>query len=75
MFTHGKITLPENLLPDHVADLLARLGYRVDRRNVTLALSAAEIPGVIPPPSRATRWTIPRDQLLDVTAAVLRRWG
>lgn len=73
MFAHDRLELPANLLPDDVSDLLARLGYRVDRRNVTLALSAAEIPGVIPPPSRATRWTIPRDQLLDVTAAVLRR--
>jgi hypothetical protein len=73
MFAHEKLELPENLLPDDVADLLAGLGYRVDRRNVTRALEAADIPGVVSPASRATRWVIPRDEILDVLAAVLLR--
>src|SRR3954447_8548657 len=73
MFAHHDVKLPENLLPDDVADLLARLGYRVDRRNVCRALEAADIPGVVPPASRAARWTIPCERLLDVTAAVLHR--
>ena len=34
MFAHHDAKLPENLLPDDVADLLAGLGYRVDRRNI-----------------------------------------
>ena len=59
MFAHDKLELPENLLPDDVSDLLARLGHRCDRRNVTRALEDAGIPGVVPPASRATRWTIP----------------
>jgi hypothetical protein len=75
MFAHDELTLPDNLLPDDVADLLARLGHRVDRRNVTRALEGAGIPGVAAPASRARRWTIPRGALLDVVAAVLhRRW-
>ena len=58
MFAHDELTLPDNLLPDDVADLLARLGHRVDRRNVTRALQAAGIPGAAAPASRASRWTI-----------------
>ena len=73
MFAHDELELPENLLPDDVSDLLARLGHRCDRRNVTRALEDAGIPGVVPPASRATRWTIPRRALLDVVAAVLQR--
>ena len=73
MFAHHKLQLPENLLPDDVSDLLARLGHPIDRRNVTRALEAADIAGVVPPASRAHRWTIPRDTLLEVAAAVLRR--
>ena len=73
MFAHDELELPENLLPDDVSDLLARLGHRCDRRNVTRALEVAGIPGVVPPASRATRWTIPRSTLLDVVAAVLQR--
>src|SRR3954452_23775664 len=73
MFAHHDAKLPETLLPDDVADLLARLGYRVDRRNLCRALEAADIPGVVPPGSRAARWTIPCETLLDVTAAVLQR--
>jgi hypothetical protein len=73
MFAHHDAKLPETLLPDDVADLLARLGYRVDRRNLCRALEAADIPGVVPPSSRAARWTIPCEALLDVTAAVLQR--
>ena len=73
MFAHQSHPLPENLLPDDVADLLSRLGHRVDRRNVTRALEGAGIPGVVPPASRAERWTIPLTTLLDVVAAVLQR--
>src|SRR3954451_10283168 len=73
MFAHDKLELPENLLPDDVSDLLARLGYRCDRRNITRALEVAGIPGIVPPGSRAARWTIPRETLLDVPAAVLHR--
>src|SRR3954471_6437408 len=73
MFAHDKLELPENLLPDDVSGLLARLGYRCDRRNITRALAGAGIPGVVPPHSRATKWTIPCGALLDVTAAVLHR--
>src|SRR3954451_21654163 len=73
MFAHDKLELPENLLPDDVSDLLARLGYRCDRRNITRALEGAGIPGVVPPGSRAAKWTIPCERLLDVTAAVLHR--
>ena len=71
MFAHDKLDLPANLLPDDVADLLAWLGYRCDRRNITRALEVAGIPGVVPPGSRAAQWTIPCQTLLDVTAAVL----
>ena len=71
MFAHAELALPENLLPDDVSDLLARLGHRCDRRNVTRALEDAGIPGVVPPASHATRWTIPKSTLLDVVAAVL----
>jgi hypothetical protein len=53
MFAHDKLELPDNLLPDDVADLLAWLGYRCDRRNITRALEVAGIPGVVPPGSRA----------------------
>ena len=73
MFAHDKLELPENLLPDDVSDLLAWLGYRCDRRNITRALEVAGIPGVVPPGSRAAKWTIPCETLLDVTAAVLHR--
>src|SRR4051812_9500928 len=73
MFAHHDAKLPETLLPDDVADLLARLGYRVDRRNLCRALEAADIPGVVPPASRAARWTIPVGCVLDVVAAVLQR--
>src|SRR4051812_4552034 len=73
MFAHDKLELPENLLPDDVSDLLAWLGYRCDRRNITRALEVAGIPGVVPPGSRAAKWTIPCERLLDVTAAVLHR--
>ena len=73
MFAHDKLDLPANLLPDDVADLLAWLGYRCDRRNITRALEVAGIPGVVPPGSRAAKWTIPCERLLDVTAAVLHR--
>src|SRR3954462_7805735 len=73
MFAHDKLHLPENLLPDDVSDLLARLGYRCDRRNITRALEGAGIPGVVPPRSRAAKWTIPCTTLLDVTAAILHR--
>src|SRR3954462_6528809 len=73
MFAHDKLELPENLLPDDVSDLLAWLGYRCDRRNITRALEVAGIPGVVPPGSRATRWTIPCRALLDVPAAILHR--
>src|SRR4051794_26823123 len=73
MFAHDKLELPENLLPDDVSDLLARLGYRCDRRNITRALEGAGIPGIVPPGSRAAKWTIPCERLLDVTAAVLHR--
>ena len=73
MFAHDKLELPANLLPDDVADLLAWLGYRCDRRNITRALEVAGIPGVVPPGSRAAKWTIPCQRLLDVTAAVLHR--
>jgi hypothetical protein len=69
MFAHDKLELPANLLPDDVADLLAWLGYRCDRRNITRALEGAGIPGVVPPGSRAAKWTIPCERLLDVTAA------
>src|SRR3954454_5128776 len=69
MFAHDKLDLPANLLPDDVADLLAWLGYRCDRRNITRALEVARIPGIVPPHSRATKWTIPCATLLDVTAA------
>ena len=65
MFAHDRLELPANLLPDDVADLLALLGHHVDRRNATRALEAARIPGVVAPASRATRWTIPREALLD----------
>src|SRR3954452_7868598 len=75
MFAHDKLDLPENLLPDDVSDLLARLGYRCDRRNITRALEGAGIPGVVPPHSRAAKWTIPCTTLLDVTAAILHRRG
>ena len=34
MFAHDRLELPANLLPDDVSDLLARLGYRVDREEV-----------------------------------------
>src|SRR5215217_6351849 len=73
MFAHDKLDLPDNLLPDDVSDLLAWLGYRCDRRNITRALEVAGIPGVVPPGSRAAKWTIPCERLLDVTAAVLHR--
>ena len=73
MFAHDKLDLPENLLPDDVSDLLARLGYRCDRRNITRALEGAGIPGIVPPGSRAAKWTIPCETLLDVTAAILHR--
>src|SRR3954454_15786214 len=73
MFAHDKLELPENLLPDDVSDLLAWLGYRCDRRNITRALEVTRIPGIVPPGSRAARWTIPCEELLDVTAAVLQR--
>src|SRR3954451_11893556 len=73
MFAHDKLDLPDNLLPDDVADLLAWLGYRCDRRNITRALEVAGIPGVVPPRSRAAKWTIPCETLLDVTAAILHR--
>src|SRR3954451_6252776 len=73
MFAHYDAKLPENLLLDDVADLLAGLGYRVDRRNIARALEGAGIPGVVPPGSRAAKWTIPCERLLDVTAAVLHR--
>jgi hypothetical protein len=53
MFAHDKLDLPANLLPDDVSDLLAWLGYRCDRRNITRALEVAGIPGVVPPGSRA----------------------
>src|SRR4051794_9773730 len=73
MFAHHNADLPANLLPDDVADLLAWLGHRVDRRNITRALEVAGIPGVVPPASRARRWIIPSACLLDVVAAVLQR--
>src|SRR3954452_13331571 len=73
MFAHDKLDLPENLLPDDVSDLLARLGYRCDRCNITRALEGAGIPGVVPPGSRAAKWTIPCERLLDVTAAFRTR--
>src|SRR3954470_14895697 len=73
MFAHHDAKLPDNLLPDDVSDLLAWLGYRCDRRNITRALEVAGIPGVVPPGSRAAKWTIPCERLLDVTAAVLHR--
>src|SRR3954447_14180080 len=73
MFAHDKLDLPENLLPDDVSDLLARLGYRCGRRNITRALEGAGVPGIVPPGSRAAKWTIPCETLLDVTAAVLHR--
>lgn len=73
MFAHDHADLPENLLPDDVADLLAGLGYRADRRNITRALEAADIPGVTRPATRAQKWIIPTSQLCDVVAAVLQR--
>src|SRR4051794_2158891 len=73
MFAHDKLELPAHLLPDDVSDLLAWLGYRCDRRNITRALEGAGIPGVVPPGSRAAKWTIPCQRLLDVTAAILHR--
>src|SRR3954471_14675904 len=73
MFAHDKLALPDNLLPDDVADLLAWLGYPGGRRHNTRDLEVAGIPGVVPPGSRAAKWTIPCRTLLDVTAAVLHR--
>jgi hypothetical protein len=63
----------ETLSPDGVADLLARLGHPVDRRNIVLALQAEPIAGVVPSPRRGTPWSIAPSALLDVVAAVLRR--
>jgi hypothetical protein len=67
------MTLPEALSPDAISELLARLGYVVDRRNLVLALQSEPIPGVTPSPCRGTPWSIAPSALLDVVAAVLRR--